>query len=47
MVACENGGWRRDPTSQTWLDPHHILRGTDIIEALLAAGADPNDALQM
>ena len=44
MRACHNGGWRTDPTFQTMLDPHHILRGIAIIEALLAAGADPNDA---
>ena len=43
FLACWNGGFRIGPTGQTDLDlDNNILRGTDIIEALLVAGADPN-----
>ena len=45
MMASVNGGFTVAPTLQLDLDPtRYIRRGTEIIEALLASGADVNAA---
>lgn len=42
-LACCNGGSREGPTGQAELSSgYNILRGANIVEALLNAGAVPN-----